>query len=249
MRTLLQARYLLRCVAIALVLAAEWLSIRVPTVNAEAFEEHAVELERTPAWRYGYVVQRHGAVLVKTSLDAGAPPLAPAGADDEIARMMARTLRLMPWQAGFELTFYASLWALWRVGMARWRRRFSSELSSPWRRSVAFGLLWAVLISAVLTPYLVTGYGEPRFSTWRGPGALSYTAWLGSAGEPWSPPLTYRAVVLVVLLIPLVSLELTVRFVPTGLPASFWLVSVVFYGVSAAAWAWVKPSRPAGRTG
>ena len=94
---ILNRRRLLRCVAIALVRLAEWLSVGVPAVDAEAFEEHAFELERTQAWRYGYVVQRHGAVLVKTRLDAGATPLPSTRTDDEIAPVVARTLHLMPW--------------------------------------------------------------------------------------------------------------------------------------------------------
>lgn len=239
MRVLLQRRCLLRCVAIGLVLVAEWLSVQVPTVDAEVFRESAFERERTRTWRYGYILEHHGAVLVKTPLGTGAPTPAPVDTDDGVAREMARTLRLLPWKAAFELSFYALLWALWSAGVARWRRRCSSEMFSRWRRSAALGLSWAILITVVLAPYLVAGYGEPLFSTWRGPGALSYTTWFGSTGGPWDPSLTYRNLVLSVLMLPLVSMEWTLGFLaPLGVPAAFWVISVVFYGLGAAAWAW-----------
>lgn len=232
-------RPLVRCAAIALVLIAEWQAVQVITVEAEAFEEYAVEIERTRNWRYGYVLQRHGALLVKTRPDAGARGSATRVVNDAVAGEMSRALHLLGWKAVFELSFYGLLWVIWNAGVARWRRRFSSEDASPWRRAAAFGGLWAILITAVLAPYLLLGYGDPLLSNWRGPGALSYTVRHGSIVGPLGPALTYGAVVLLVLLFPALGLGWAGGLLaPIGEPASFWIVSVVFYGLQAATWQW-----------
>jgi len=240
MRSWLTRRRLFQCAAIALVLCAEWLVASVPSVDGSTFDERVTELERTRTWRYGYLLQYHGAVPVKTRLVEGAPPLAPIDADDEIAPIMAQELRLAPWKAAFEIGFYASLWALWSGGLSRLRRRLSGPDSTRWRRSVALGLSWAAMITAVMAPFLIAGYGEPLFSTWRGPGALSYSSWFDSTGTAWGSSLTYRAVLEAVLMFPLVSLEWTWRFFePIGARVSFWLVSVVFYAIAGTAWKWI----------
>ncbi len=229
----------IRRVVIALVLLVEWQAVQVTTVDPEAFAEYAVEIEHTTNWRYGYVLQRHGAVLVKTRPGTRAQTSAPRGVNDDIAREMSRTLHLLGWKAVFELSFYALLLGMWDAGVARWRRRFASHDISEWRRSAAFGGLWAVLVAAALAPYVLTGYGDPLFSSWRGPGAMSYSMWLGSAVGPLGPALTYRAVVLFVVTFPLMGLGWAGRFLaPIGEPAALWIVSVVFHGCQAAALHW-----------
>lgn len=232
-------RDLVRSVAIALALMVEWQAVQVTTVDADAFAEYAFEIEQTPNWRYGYVPQRHGAVLVKTRPDAGAPPSAPRAVNDEVTRQMSRALHLLGWKAVFELSFYALLWGLWDAGVARRRRRFASHSDSPWRRSAAFGGHWAVLIAAVLAPYFLTGYGDPLLSNWQGPGAISYSTQSGSTVGPLGPALTYRAVVLMVVTVPLIGLDWACRLLaPIGESASLSIVSVVFYAIAAAAWQW-----------
>lgn len=236
-------RAVIPCLAIALVLIAEWRAALVTTVEAETFGEYAVEIERSGTWRYGYVLQRHGALLVKSRLGVGTPPLEPLDSSDEVAPVMVRTLRLIQWKAAFELSFYGLLWVIWDAGVTWWRRRYSSADASRWRRAAAFGALWAVIVTAVLAPYLLLGYGDPLLSNWCGPGAMSYTTHLGSTPGPLAPALTYRAVVLLVLLFPLVGLGWACQlFAPIGEPASFWIVSVVFYGLQAATWQWAVGS-------
>jgi hypothetical protein len=244
----LTRRRLFQYAAIALVLCAEWLVASVPTVDESTFDKRVTELERTQAWRYGYLLQRHGAVLVKTRLVAGAPLLAPIDADDEIAPIMARELRMKPWKATFEIGFYASLWAFWSGALPRLRQRFSGEDSTRWRRSAALGMSWAAMITAVLAPFLIAGYGEPLFSNWQGPGALSTTTWgFGSTGTAWGPSLTYRVVLQAVIMFPLLSVAWTFGFLePVGARAAFWFVSVLLYAFAATALKWISEG-PDGR--
>ena len=249
MRGGLTRRRLFQCAAIALFLCVEWLIASVPTIDESIFDKRVTELERAQAWRYGYLLQRHGAVLVKTRLVAGAPPLKAIDADDEIAPIMARELRMKPWKAKFEIGLYASLWALWSGGLSRLQHRFSGENSTRWRRSAALGLSWAAMITAVMAPFLIAGYGEPLFSNQQGPGALSTTTWgFGSTGTAWGPSLTYHAVLQAALMLPLLSLEWTFDFLePIGARAALWFVSVLFYAFAATALKWISEGPDARR--
>jgi len=210
----------LQCAVIALALCAEWLVASPPSIDGPLFDERVTELQRTQAWRYGYVQQYHGAVLVKTPLAEGAPPLEPPDTDDDIAPIMAQQLRLAPWKAGFEIGFYAALWALWS-GLALLRRRLAGPDAARWRRSAAPGVSWALMITAVMAPLLLAGYGEPLFSTWQGPGALSYSSAFGSSVPEWGPSFTYRAVLMAVFAFPILSLGWTLQFFePIGVRAA-----------------------------
>lgn len=213
----------------------------VRSIDESEFETYAVEIERSQTWRWGYVMPHHGAVLVKTRLAADAPPLAPIAADDWLTPIMAHELRLRPWKAAFEIGFYASLWALWSVGLARMRRRLSGADSTRWRRSVTFGLSWAVMIAALMAPFLIAGYGEPLFTNQQAPGAWGATTWgFPSTGTAWGYSLTYRGVLQPTLMLAILSLRSTLAFLePIGIRATCLLVSVVFYAGGATAWKWI----------
>ena len=203
----LTRRRILQCVAIALVLGVEYLIASVSIIDGHAFNDGAVEMERTRTWRYGYLWQYHGAVLVKTRLVTGAPPIRPIRANDDIAPIMARELYLLPRKAAFEVGFYGSLWALWSGGLSPLRRRFSGTGSTPRRRSVAVGLSIGIMVTAFFAPLLIAGYGEPLFSKWHGPGALSYTTSdPGSTDPAWGYSFTYGAAVQALMMWPLLTL-------------------------------------------
>jgi len=240
MHHFLTKRRVLKCAAVALVLYVIGAVAWVPSIDGPVFELYAVEIERTQTWRYGYVMPHHGAALVKTRLAADAPPLAPIAADDTLTPIMARKLRLRPWKAAFEIGFYASLWALWSVGLARFRRRLSGPDSTRWQRSVTYGLSWAVMITALMAPFLIAGYGEPLFSNQEAPGAWGATTWgFRSTGTAWGFSLTYRWVLQPTLMFAILSLKSTLGFLePIGIRATCLLVSVVFYAAAATAWKW-----------
>ncbi len=253
MRGWLTKRRVFQCAGVALVVWIEWLIASVPSIDGPVFNQRVTEIERTASWRYGYALQYHGAVLVKTRVVEGAPPLAPIDADDDIAPIMAEQLRQTPWKVAFELGFYAALWALWSAGLSRLRRRVSAPDSTRWRRSVALGLSWALMITVALLPYLIAGYGEPLFSQPHGPGALSYTTGgFGSTGTDWGFSLSYSAVVANIVIFPLVCLEWFLDFLqPIGQRAAFGLLSVAFYAIVAIACGWLADTidRRGGRVG
>jgi len=241
MHNFLTKRRVLRCAAAGLVVyivaAAAW----VPTVETHQFERFAVEFERTQTSRYGYIISHHGAFFVKARLTADARPLKPIAADDTLTPIMARELRLVPFKAAFEIAFYASLWALWSVGLARLRRRLSGPDSTRWQRSVALGVSWAVMITAELAPFLIAGYGEPLFSNQQAPGAFGVTTWgFPSTGSAYGYSLTYRGVLQPTLLLAILSLKSALGFLPPmEIRTTCLVVSVVFYSIVATAGKWI----------
>ena len=53
-------------VGAALVVALQWGLVWIPSVDIPRFERIATELARTDRWRYGYVLQHHGASFQKS---------------------------------------------------------------------------------------------------------------------------------------------------------------------------------------
>jgi hypothetical protein len=218
-------RILFRCAAVALVLVAQWSIVSVPAIDTDKFDAWARELQRTKTWRYGYVLPHHGAVLVKTRWTGSALPFVPIAPDDRLSGVMDRELRLGARKAAFELLFYGSLWILAMTGLPRIARAMGGAAPTRGRWAAAVGTATALFPTAALAPYLIAAYGEPLFSTWRGPGALSYsgpfppTAALGTS-------ITYRHF-----------------FAPLGERGALWAIAGVFYGVGAAIVAYVADTR------
>ena len=105
------------------------------------------------------------------------------------------------------------------------------------------------MITAVMAPLLLAGYGEPLFSTWQGPGALSYSSAFGSNIPQWGPSFTYRALLIAVFAFPILSLGWTLDFFePVGFRVALWLLCVAFYAVGATACAWITGTN-GGRVG
>ena len=225
-------------VGLVVPLALQWLLVAIPVIETEHFDRSAVELDRRGNWRYGYVQEHHGATLVRTPLRADAPPLAPR-LEDALVPIMARELRTTPWKAGLELCFYACLLALYRYGLRRfaWAR---ASAQHRWRRSPGVALSTAVFVSAAMAPYLATGYGEPLFSNRWGPGALSYSG-LVPVTAPITPAVSYGLLIEAVLIWPLMATQWAAEPLSAwlGIRGSLWLVSAGFWGIVAAAGAWV----------
>ena len=177
-------------IAAVMLIAMQWTLVAPLDVDSLDFRLSATELKRTDRWRYGYVRQYHGAMLVRTRPATDDPPVSLIRADDTIAPMMARELRLAPWKATLELVFYAGLYALCRFGLRRlpWSGPASGDTRVRWcARASLSTIVW---ITAALAPYLVFGYGEPLLSTRQGPDAISWSG-LVPVTSPVTPAVSY----------------------------------------------------------
>lgn len=233
MTRVVNRRILFRCAAVVLVLFLQWGIASIPAIDADGFDQSARELQRTKTWRYGYVLPHHGAVLVKARNTAGAPPLVPIEPDDRLSTVMARELRLGPWKALLELLFYGGLWALTAAGLPRLARAIAGPTATRGRWAQAVGVAGALLPTVALAPYLCSGYGEPLFSTWQGPGALSYSGPFPQTA-PLGRSITYRMAIQAVLTYPLLSASCALHFfAPLGERGALWATSAIFYGAGA----------------
>ena len=126
----MKRRHFLQCGTVALVVWLVWLSASVRHTDRRTFDMHAIELERTGTWRYGYVPNYRGDILVRTRLATGAPPLAPVTADDRNVPMITRELHAHQQKAAVEAVLYGTLWAICLSGVLRIRRIFARVYSS-----------------------------------------------------------------------------------------------------------------------
>jgi len=121
---------LLQCAAFAVVVWVEWMTLSVRSLHPDTFDVHAIELERTRTWRYGYVRQYRGGSLVRARLGADAPPLTPVDATDTIAPAKVHALHRQQRAAAVESVIYGSLWAIWFNGLLRLRRTLAQRNSA-----------------------------------------------------------------------------------------------------------------------
>ena len=153
---------------------AFFLFLKVFEIPPEVYSEIAWDLQVTPGWRYGYAKGWHGAVLVKTLNQAEVIPESEAIGGDEITQAMARELEMVPWKFAGELMLYLGLLAF-VFFIPRWLAHRLS-LSGRLRRIIPmYIVLWAAAWIVFLLPWLASGYGASMFTTWEGPGALSYS--------------------------------------------------------------------------
>jgi len=233
-------RWVRPLVLIALAISTQCSLISIPRIDAGRFG-NARELERSDRWRYGYVRQYHGAVLVKVRRTKDEPAFVPPDPADRIAPIMLSELRTRRWRASLELVFYALLIGWVKTGLPRVERAVAAG-RSRFRGCAMAGLAGAVYMTAAMLPYLATGYGEPLFSTWRGPGAISSSARVPGTATTYVPSVSYGMLLQETLRWPFVALgdlfdavgvfEVLVPVV--GTRAMLWLMAVVFWGVAVA---------------
>jgi len=176
---------LVRTVIVGVVIAMQWSLASLPAIDTDDFDRFAVELTRTATRRYGYLLPHHGAVLVMADIGRDTP-IAPPRADDQLAPLMAHELRWRTPKAVLELVFYAVVFAAWRY-RRRWIGPFAERGTL---RYVAAALRVAVVLTILLLPYVIAGYGEPLLNTRQGPGALSSSGPVPATG-PIEPAISY----------------------------------------------------------
>jgi hypothetical protein len=192
-RKRLQQRSKIFVVLSLLIIMAQvfFLLLKVFEIPPEVYSEIAWDLKTTYGCRYGYVRGWHGAALVKTVNQPEAVPVSAKIENDGIAHAMARELELVPWKFAGELMLYLGLLAFVLFVPRRLAHRLSA--SGQQRRIVSmYVTLWAAAWIAFLLPWLAAGYGASIFTTWEGPGALSYSGpYLRSSGVP-AETVSYR---------------------------------------------------------
>lgn len=225
----------LRVVGLALVGLFQWQLGAIHRVDAWSFDWFAVELDRSHAWRYGHILQHHGAVLVKTRLTPEAPPLRLPSPDDRLSAAMALELRGASLRTVLELLFYAALWGLARFVLPRMPWPHVRSVTSRWPALARAALTTSAFVTAAMTPYLLTGYGEPLFSNQMGPGALSSTGMVPTTGAVLSA-VSYGMLLEALLMWPMIAMTWAAEPLAAfmGIRISLWVVTCLSWSAGAA---------------
>lgn len=218
--------------------------LKVSEIPPSEYARYAMDLRITEKHRYGYVVPHHGAILVRTANtpEAGYPKY--EDPDPEVTAIMLRELRWYPAKAIIEAVFYALI-----IGYiffwARWLQRQIVPPDSNLAWLMAFGaLFWIGGWTLATCPLQAFSYGESIFTTWAGPGALSWSgpyfgAPTGLAGET----ISYRPMLELGCLFPAFFMGATglARLLPDlPMATAIWVYGTVFFGLVGALTAYVK---------
>lgn len=191
---------LIAVLAVATLQAYAW-DRKITTVDEETYFDRAFDLRINGQDRVGYHIERHGAVFVHTTASGATGQRAPEREEIEPVRaFMQAELDWLPWKAALEGVWYALVAVALTVSFMRAARL--TPRRAAYRGALAVWKAWCVF----LLP-LWLGYGQPVFSNWIGPGALS---WSGPYFySEWTPGLTvsYRPLVEALALMPALALE------------------------------------------
>jgi hypothetical protein len=206
---------------------------RVVNIPPEKYQQSgAVDLKITPELRYGYVSAQHGAFLVKTQNGAAFTSYQPNNDYEKIEfDWMKKDLESYRRRANLEAVFYGTVWAYAFV-LIPWLRWKIQGIRWP-GRTILRGLFWAGGWVLIATPLILLDYGASLYTTWNGPGALSWSGpYFGTVTGFNAETISYRTFV-----------ELTgapaasalINWVPDGLALStrdyvFWS-GILFYGM------------------
>jgi hypothetical protein len=213
--------------------------LTVQRISPEEYSRYASDLSVTAKWRYGYIVPHHGAHLVKAPTPETVPHLDRGSSGDsddkEIFSAMSHELDTYPLKAALEALLYSFLvgYAL----LALWLRdKFAAKSSGYSRRILFEGAIWALGWTLACLPLLCFGYGSSLFSTWEGPGALSYSGpYPGIITMIPGETISYRPLLETASAISMISkiaVEATGlgRFLPDVTISQFvWIWGVLFY--------------------
>lgn len=222
--TSLRLRAICAAAAVPLLAAFEVACLRssVATLSPHEFAERATDLSLSGPWRYGYVSGIHGARLVRT---ANLPDLVPSPHPTDLAltQRMRADLASLPRRAALEFAFYCVLLlyvvsaAPWLYGVLarRWPRR--------WQLRCARGLLAVSVAAIALLPQRLLGYGASAFSTYVGPGALSWSGGYPQITWLTADTISYRTFVEFLLIGPLWLFSKLPQLPFAGVRPPFWL--------------------------
>jgi hypothetical protein len=168
-----------------------------------------------------------------------------------LAIVMALELRSASLKAVLELLFYLALWGLARFVLARIPGPHVRSVAQRWPAVAPAAMTTAAFVTAAMAPYLVTGHGEPLFSNWEGPGALSSTGMVPTTGAVTSA-VSYGMLLEALLMWPMIAMAWAAEPLSAllGIRGSLWLVACVFWSTGAALLGLASPTleRRAGRS-
>lgn len=206
----------------------------VQTVPAEDYRRMANEIRVTESWRFGYALAHHGAFLVKTRNSPDFKPVERDGLDSELDQAMAASLRAFPKKSVLEALFYGIVLA-YVIGLVPWlrrsfNRRYPSWISAALREEVYWIGGWTLFLG----PLLLLGYGESLYTTWAGPGALSYSGpYLGLPTGQGGETLAYRTLLELACLFPCLAVRpfwFGDLLESMRVAQYLWVAGIVFWG-------------------
>jgi hypothetical protein len=235
-------KWTLFAAALVLMLLVQAISLRgkVLRVEASEYSDVAVELEVTSHWRYGYVTAYHGARLVRTpNVPLQVRQFDPASGD--VGAAMDKELHLVPRKAALETALYLFL-LFYGFFVAPWAAESNPVgIFSRIRHAGFVAVLWVQGWTFLAAPAVLWGYGEPIYSTWSGPGALSSSGpYLCSLSSGPGMTVSYRGVFEAAA--PCYSAMLVeATSLPEHLPEMsdtkyLWLLGVISYGILGPIW-------------
>lgn len=150
--------------------------------------------------------------------------------DDQMFKVptqMREELELVPAKTALETCLYLTVFSLifrgpsWLVN----RRRFFPMRSSSWRNFWAATVSGTVCFWIMSLPFIIFHYGHPLFSTWIGPGAMSYS--VGSVPSSYGPGMTisYRLVYEMLTFFPKIFFLSFAEHLPE------WSQTIIFFGL------------------
>lgn len=236
----------LLCVCVILFVQWQFLSVKIVELPWPVYQQQAIDLQPSAGWSYGFVRGHHGARLVRARIAAGSPPATFTDVDrlqvDATLRSrMQHELDRVAAEATLEALLYVALLVLVFAPAAWILPRHYRDRDSVLCVSLQGAVKGAMLGTVALLPLALARYGEPLYTNWVGPGAVSYSGpYLGpSPGTGFT--VSYRFFVEVFALWPYVIARSArgtadaIRSVPP--PLMLWLTTAAYYGALGACWA------------
>lgn len=218
--------------------------LKVAKISPAEYSRYAVDLRDTETTRYGYVPLHHGAILVcarntpetihrweketETDADTNQDLSEVSG----VRSIMLQQLQWYPWKVIFETILY-SLFVGYVFFWAAKLRKFFAPPESGSLYKVAFeALLFIYGWTLIAFPLVEFSYGASLYSTWAGPGALSWSSPAVPMGIS-AETISYRPVMELLCLFPMIFVEITgLQYLlpEMSVAVTAWLAGVLFFG-------------------
>jgi hypothetical protein len=222
-------------VAVIVIHHALGIMSKVQCMPVDTYGRIATEIRVTERWRYGYVCGQHGAVLVKTRNTTNAKPAQRSAGDAELSQAMLVELHAYPRRSLLEALLYGVVLAYALVFVPRLRYWLRSS-SRAWPLAMlGESAFWVCAWTLLVGPLLWLGYGASLYTTWAGPGFLSYSGpYLGMPSGFAGETVSYRPLLEAVSAWPVVLFR-PVWFTPVisdmSLAQYIWLAGTLWWGL------------------